>query len=368
MASFFKPSRVLALLLVIGAVAWVASGYFAGEHPAGSEGTATASTTETIPVQKVAVQTVASEPHSRSVTMSCVTQADQRAMGVARGAGVLVDLKVGRGDVVSSGDVLGVISDEGREAAVKQAQAMLDQRTSEYDANKKLIDTGDAPRNSLASLESAVAAAKAALAAAQAEAERSVVKSPIAGVVNAVPVQVGQALQAGTEIAEVVGPDPMLAVGFVSERQRGSLLVGQPAAVRFIDGASIDGTVSFVALSGESATRTYRVEARMPNASAAIADGVTCEMAVKLAPQEAAPIPRSALVFSDQGQLGVRVATADNRAQFKAVAVVDDRQDVVWVSGLDPTNRVIVVGQDFVKDGDQVEPKDAVATAEKSPA
>ena len=37
------------------------------------------------------------------------------------------------------------------------------------------------------------------------------------------------------------------------------------------------------------------------------------------------------------------------------VEVVDDATDVIWVTGIDKAARVIVVGQEFVKDGDLVE-------------
>lgn len=360
----FKPSRLVAAVLVIVAGAWVLSGYFGSHEEAEHKTPADA---ETLPVQKVSVLPLSSEPHKRQVIMSCVTKADQAAMATARGAGVLIDVSVRAGDQVKAGGTVATISDEGRAAAVRQAQALLDQRTSEYSANKKLIDSGDISRNTLASLDAAVAAAKAALASAEAEADRSIVRAPIAGVVNAVPVQVGQAVQAGTEIADIVGPDPMLAVGAASERQRPQLKIDQAATVRFIDGTTKAGKVSFVALSGNASTRTYRVEARIPNPDAKIADGVTCEMAVDLEPEMAAPVPRSALIFSDAGELGVRVATNDNTAKFQPVAIVDDTQDVIWVTGLEPETRVIVVGQDFVKDGDPVDPVVTTATKGQEP-
>ena len=191
------------------------------------------------------------------------------------------------------------------------------------------------------------------------------IRAPINGVVNAVPVQVGQAVQPGAEIAEVIDPDPMLAVGAVTERQRGMLKNEQPVTTRFIDGRKVEGTISFVGMSSDRATRTYRVEARMANADAAIADGVTCEMAIALDPVEATAVPRSALVFSDAGALGVRVANSSNKAAFVPVEVVDDSGQVVWVTGVDNPTRVIVVGQDFVKEGDAV---DAVTAADAAKA
>ncbi len=357
-SGLLKPSRIVAVGVVIAAVLWIGSGILMnGSHAdegAGGE-------PPTVPVQKVAVTAAVPELHRRSVTLSCVTLADHKASATARGTGVLLGLAVSRGDVVTAGTIIGRISDEGRQAAVDQAQALLDQRQAEYESNKKLIDRGDQPRNNLAALEAAVASAKAALAAANAELDKVAIRAPIGGKVDRVPVQVGQAVQVGTEIAEIVDPDPMLAVGAVSEARRSSLKAGQEATVRFIDNATARGKVTFVSLSADTATRTYRVETRMANADAAIADGVTCEMSVELGAVNAVAVPRSAIVFSDDGRLGVRVAGADSRVQFVPVEVVDDATDVLWLTGIDKAAQVIVVGQDFVKDGDLVQ---AVPAAE----
>lgn len=357
-SAILKPSRIVALVIVAGAALWLGSGVFGSSEDAASVSTAE---TPTIPIQKVAVKAANPESHARAILVSCVTEADHRAIAVARGPGVLVDLLVSPGDTVSAGETIALISDEGREAAVKQAEALVAQRNAEYDANKRLIDQGTAPRNTLPALEAAVASAEAALAAARAEAEKLQIKSPIDGVVDSVPLQVGQAVQDGTEVAEIIDPDPMLAVGSVSEFRRGSLRIGQDVTIRFVEGSPVHGKIHFVGLSAEAATRTYEVEATMANPDAAIADGLTCEMSISLEPIEAVSVSRSSLVFSDDGKLGVRIADEDDKARFVAVDIVDDQQASVWVTGIDGPARVIVVGQDFVKDGDPVE---AVSTAE----
>ena len=355
-SGIFKPSRILAVLILLGAAGWIASGTLAqnghgeGETPEGS-----VPTEPSAPILKVSVAATTPQQHQRAITLSCTTEADNSSVAVARAAGILTTLEVDRGDRVTAGQTIATLSDEGRTAAVLQAQALLDQRTAEYDANKALIDKGQAPKNQLPALEAAVAAARAALAAAEAEADRSIIRAPIAGIVQEVPVQVGQAIQPATEVAAVVDPDPMLAVGAISERERGNVRVGQTAAIRFIDGATTSGEINYVGVSADKATRTYPVQARMANPDAAIGDGVTCEMVVETDPFPAVSIPRSALVFSDDGGLGVRIVDAESKARFVPVVIVDDAVGSVWVTGIDSPTRVIVVGQDFVRDGDAVE-------------
>jgi multidrug efflux system membrane fusion protein len=350
---FFRPSRIIAVGLVVGAVLWIGSRSFGPEANESHAAPAPVAPTE-VPAQRVTVIDAKAESHQQLTTLSCVTQADHRAQAVARGAGVIVDLKVKLGSSVKSGDLIAVISDEGRQAALRQAQALLDQRQSEYDANKRLIDQGTIPRNQLPALEAQVAAARAAVATAQAEVARANVTAPIDGVINDLPMQVGQAVQIGSALATIIDPDPMLAVGSVSESRRAKIAVGQPASIRFINGSDMSGTVSFVGLSAEKATRTYPVQAVIPNPRAAIPDGVSCEMTVTLAPAMATGVPRSALVFADDGRLGVRLVTADSKASFVPVTIVDDAVSTVWVAGVPPSAQIITVGQDFVRDGDPV--------------
>jgi len=354
-SAIFKPSRIISVLILLGAAGWIASGVFAPSAHEGEPQAPPGAETPVVPVQKVTVAAATPEEHQRHITLSCTTEADHSSVAVARANGIITALNVERGDLVNAGETIATLSDEGRQSAVLQAQALLDQRVAEYEANKALIDKGQAPKNQLIALEAAVAAARAALAAAQAEADRSVIRSPIAGLIETVPVQIGQAIQPGAEIATIVDPDPMLAVGAVSERERGNVRVDQPVSVRFIDGATKTGTVSYVGVSADKATRTYPVQARMENRDAAVGDGVTCEMMVETAPIEAVSVPRSALIFDDEGGLGIRVVDAESRARFLPVTIVDDGLDSVWVTGVSGPTRVIVVGQDFVKDGDQVE-------------
>ena len=66
-------------------------------------------------------------------------------------------------------------------------------------------------------------------------------------------------------------------------------------------------------------------------------------------------MPRSALTFSSAGDLGVRIADADSKVAFVPVSVVEDQQEFMWVGGMADGSRLIVQGQDFVREGQQVE-------------
>ena len=79
-----------------------------------------------------------------------------------------------------------------------------------------------------------------------------------------------------------------------------------------------------------------------------------------LAPVPAARVPRSALTIASTGDIGVRTVGDDGTVAFMPVDMVEDEQSYMWVAGIADGARVIVQGQDFVREGQTVE---AVPTA-----
>lgn len=360
-------SRTAAIALVAVASLWILSGYLL-PHETPDSKAAVRANEQAAKRFRVAVIDAKTEQHSRRLILSGRTEADRKVTAVARTGGVLTELRVRRGQVVQKDEVLAVLSDEARESQVQQARALVAQRKAELDARRKLIETGALPRLDLVNLESQLKQAEAALSAAEAERERGTVRAPWAGVVTDVPVEIGSSAfsMAGREIAQIMALDPMLAVAEAAERNLGGIKVGASAEVRLVTGQKVTGRVRFVSQSAVASTRTYRVEVEIPNAHGSIPDGITSEIALRMEPQPATRVARSALTFSSSGALGVRAVDAADEVQFVPVAVIEDEQANMWVGGIADGTRVIVQGQDFVREGQKVLPVPADPDAGKT--
>jgi multidrug efflux system membrane fusion protein len=358
-----KASRLTAVGLVAAASLWIASGHLLPHESAESRAAIRPGDGEAKKLFRVAVAETSLVPHSRKLTVAGRTEADKHVTITARTGGVLTELKVKRGAWVKKGETIAILSDEAREAQVVQAEALVTQKRTELDAKRQLILNGTLPRLQLVDLETQLRSAEASLAAAGAERDRGVVRAPWSGVVHDVAVEVGQAAfsMAGREIATLVALDPMLAVVEVAERKLAGIKVGDTAEVRLVTGERASGKIRFVAKTASPTTRTYRVEVELPNADGAIPDGITAEVSVPLAPVPATRVPRSALTFSSNGDIGVRTVNADGVVCFLPVRLVEDEQIFMWVGGIADGSRVIVQGQDFVREGQKVE---TVAAAE----
>ena len=67
-------------------------------------------------------------------------------------------------------------------------------------------------------------------------------------------------------------------------------------------------------------------------------------------------VPRSIITLSQDGTLGLRVIDAQNVAHFAPVKLIDDTPDGLVLAGVPEGMRIIVSGQDLVKDGETVQP------------
>jgi multidrug efflux system membrane fusion protein len=167
----------------------------------------------------------------------------------------------------------------------------------------------------------------------------------------------------GRDIATIVALDPMLAVVEVSERRLAGLRAGDTAEVKLITGEKQTGKIRFVAKTASQTTRTYRVEVELPNPDGAIPDGISAEVSVPVKPTPAVRVPRSALTIASTGDVGVRTVGDDGTVAFNRVTIVEDDQTTMWIAGLRDGVRVIVQGQDFVREGQTVEAVVAVQAA-----
>lgn len=356
-----KASRLTAIGMVAVAVIWIASGYLLPHDNVEGEAAVRASEAKEQPLFRVAVEPAKVEPHSPTLTLSGRTEADRKVAITARTGGMLTELRVKRGQHVQRGDIIAVLSDDARLAQVAQAEALVEQRKAELEAKRTLITSGALPKLDLVNLESMYKSAEASLGLARAELERSIVRAPWAGVITDVPAEVGGAAfsMAGKEIATLVALDPMLAVVEVSERKLAGINVGETTEVRLVTNQTVKGRVRYVSSSASPTTRTYRVEVEMPNADRKIPDGITAEVVVSLKAVPATKVPRSALTISSAGDIGVRVVDSADKVQFVPVVIVEDQQDMMWLSGIADGARIILRGQDFVREGQKVATVDA---------
>lgn len=182
--------------------------------------------------------------------------------------------------------------------------------------------------------------------------------APFSGYLETLRVEEGDFLNIGSVCAALIDPDPMLVVADIAEKDIAQVQLGSKANAKLISGRYISGEVTFIASSADKNTRTFRVEISVDNKDRTIRDGVSAEIYIKGKEEPAHKISPAILSLNDQGKLGVRTVTSDNRVEFKEINILEDTNSGMWVSGLGEDARIITLGQEYVFQGQTVNVKE----------
>jgi len=299
-------------------------------------------------------QSVASE-RDATVIIRGRTQAKNEVDVRAEVEGVVQAIHFDKGDSVKKGDTLCEIRLNDRGAKVAQAAALVAQTQKELQVAQDLYKQGFRSKTQLAQSEAAYAQAQAGLATMNVALANTRIKAPFDGIVDDRYVNAGDYMRPGDKCEMVIAPEPFLATGTVSEQDVGGISLGDLATVKLVTGENVTGKVSFVADRADQMTRAFRIEVELPNPDAKLRDGVSAEINIAVRKVKAHHISPGIMVLSDKGAVGVRVVQ-NGIVAFMPVRVLSEDPTGAWITGLPDTVTFITVGQEFVNDGQRVEP------------
>ncbi len=362
-----RRSTLIAVLLAVAVAGWLASPHLGLDRwlPGGSSGeeapapaaqaaddTTTAGNGQRLTAVRTRLSTA--EAVAREVVLNGRTEADRTVRVAAETAARVVELPRRKGERVEAGDILARLDQRDREAALAEARASLAQRDLDYEAARQLGERGFQAETRVAEARAALEVARYHLRRAEVELAHTEIVAPFAGVLEALPVELGSFVDIGETLAEIVDLDPILVVTDVPEARVQALEVGDAAEIRLVGGARREGRVRFVARQANDRTRTFRVEVAVPNPDATIPAGISTAVAITLEPVPAHRVSPGILVLDDSGVLGIKAVAEDQTVTFHEADIIRAEADAVWLAGLPDRLHVIIVGQGFVTPGQTV--------------
>ena len=346
-----KRSYLIAASIALIAFFWVLSGMYSStpEEDEKSAGTPEKS------IPQVRTKHLTAMDKVGDVVLFGRTEADRKVDVRVETTGRIERLVKRKGDLVSKGDVIARLVMDDRTAKRREAQSSVEHYKLAYEAARKLSKKAFRSRVQLAEAKSKLEKAKSGLASIRLDIRRTVIRAPFAGVLDDLPVEEGAFVNTNTVIGTVADLDPIVVVGEVTERHQPVIQRNAQAWVRFVDGKRRNGKIRFLSKVGVTKTRTFRIEATIPNPDGKIAEGLTTELHIPTTKVRAHLISPAVLTLSKDGVLGVKTVKADQTVVFHPAKLVADTADGVWVSGLPDQITLITVGQEYVKAGQRVQ-------------
>lgn len=355
-------SKWVAWALVIAITGWMGSGYIFPSQTSDDD----ESQDTVAKVTAVAVSLSKAETVTRNFVAEGQALPDRSTDLRAEATGQIKEVIVAKGDMVAAGDVIARFDVAQNEADLNRAQQELARAQLEFDNSETLVDRGVATNDRLVQARSSLASAQAAVIAAQKALDNSEITAPFAGRIEALDLNAGEFVSAGSSVGQVVDNTPLTVTIQVPQQSLRDIKAGQIADVTFITGEELQGTVAFVGSNANSETRTFLAEITVENADGAVPAGVSAEIRIPIGEITAHFLSPAILSLDTDGTLGIKTVDADNTVVFAEVKIERAQTDGIWVSGLPDTANIITIGQGYVTNGDKVNPQSETDLAEAS--
>ena len=308
----------------------------------------------------------------------------------AQVGGTLNQIGFKDGDIVHQGDLLFEIDPTPYQIKLSEATAQLESAHARFDlasrelARAKTLEKNDAGTTEnvdqrsaeLRTAQASIDEGEALVRDAQFDLDRCRISAPFTGRIGTHQVSVGNLIsgsRAGsgptTLLATLVSLNPIYLNFDMSEadyltfsrqraKQKGSLADRVDAALT--DEASFDrpGTLNFVDNALDRSSGTIHARATMPNGDLLLTPGGFARVRLALSTPARVLLVPDAAVLPDQSQYNVLTVGPDDVVTPKQVEIGDIRYGLrVILSGLNPTDKVIVDGVPVATPGSKVSPQ-----------
>jgi RND family efflux transporter MFP subunit len=289
--------------------------------------------------------------------------------------GYITDISVHSGEHVTSGAALMQIDPSKQQATLRSQEdahaaqvANVQWAQAQYDRTSKLYQGGVASRQEYDQAETALNAAKAQLRALEAQVHEQRVQlhyykvvSPRTGIVGDVPVRVGDRVTTSTVLTTVDKPGSLEAYIYVPVEKAPDLRPNTP--LQIVDGAGkvlAESRITFISPQVDNTTQTVLAKATITNNQDKLRNSQFIRARVVWATNHKPTVPVIS-VSRIGGQYFVFVAENQNGklvAHQKAIEVGEIvGNDYVVQRGIEPGDKVIVSGTQFLTDGAPVAPQ-----------
>jgi multidrug efflux system membrane fusion protein len=356
-----SKNLISASIVAVVLLLWLGSGIFSSDSTPQEHATLAAQGSQTTAaavaeLKRVRVREIRSEERTRFLVLRGRTQSKRMVEVKAEIAGKIISRPVERGMQVEQGDLLCEVAVDDRDVAVAEAKAAVADAQIEYQGSLKLKKQGLLSEIGIAGADARLEAARAQLHRQVLNLERTKITAPFAGLVEDLQMNAGDYAVAGASCATLIELDPMLISADVTESEVENLVAGNHVFGRTSVGRELEGVVTFVGKQSDPITRTYPVEITVENGDYSIRSGLTVNVRIGLGEVQAHQISPALFTLGDAGEIGVRILDPSDRVLFQTVQIIEDGIEGVWITGLPGTTRLITVGQEFVSNGELVEP------------
>ncbi len=337
-----KKALIAVLLLLSSLLLWQCS----------KEGTAEqkSKVSDAIPVQTMELQP---RPFAEYLQITGTTEARNRIKIVVEEGGTLNKVLIDQGNFAKAGDTLAILTNRVLKAGFQEARAALHQAELDFNSKKVLYGKRAISENEFLASQYNWERAKAAYELAKARYSKLFITAPLNGYVNDRLYDLGAYATPMTPIFDFLDNAYMKITAGVAERFLNDIKIGTPAEITFdaYPDIKMNSEVSFITRSIDPMNRTFQIEIQIPNPDRKLAPQMIADLKLlRRSYENQIVIPLDALVESEQGRFVF--VSSNGQAKKIPVDLKAVYEDSVVVENLEPNQRLVILGQQELTEGD----------------
>jgi RND family efflux transporter MFP subunit len=267
--------------------------------------------------------------------------------------GIIKSIGFAAGQTVKEGQPLVVLQSEAERIAVRQAQVKLRDAEATLARYQRLTAQNALAKVQLEQARTAVATAKTELEAKQYALKERTIVAPFDGVMGITKLVKGDFLKEGTAIATIDDRSQLIVEFVISERVASQLKLGNPVRLvtPALSGRVFQGKISALDTQVDTASRTLRVHAAVPNPDGRLISGMTFSVSLRIEGRSLPSMPGLAIQWDRNGAYVWRIG-GENKAERVGVTIRRRENNMVSVEGkIAAGDKVVIEGHDNVRPG-----------------
>jgi membrane fusion protein, multidrug efflux system len=300
----------------------------------------------------VVVLNVSPGPMKESINLPGILRPWISLNVVSEVRGKIIAKNVKQGQMVSKGQVLAKIESRDYRNAYASAKAAYRAAKASYDRINVLVKDRLATQSQLDDVLAQLEANQASMDNAALNLERCVIRSPMKGVVDNLPIEIGRFMNTGDPVADLLQVDRLKVEVGIPESDVAAVrrIKNFKIVVDALEGNVYEGKFHFLSKSTDNMAMLYKLEIALDNTDGDLLPDMFARVEiVKKEVSDGIAVPLFALLENEE-QNTVFVANGDAAHRRPVTVGIQDGWRLQITDGLQPEDKVIVVGQRSLKD------------------
>ena len=305
---------------------------------------------EAVPVELVSLERGAIEAVLR---FSSNLEAESQVQVHSEAKRLVRELLVEEGHRVKKGQVLLRLQDEEQRSAMAKVKSQLDKAEREYKRQNELYVQQLISEQTFHDATYEVEQLRLAFADAERELGYTEVRAPITGTVTTRQVNLGDQVQIGQHLFDIVDFESLVALVYVPEKHLAEMRPGLAARVlpQVAGAAAHAGRVKRIAPVVDPKTGTVKVTIDASHQEGLLPGMYVDVELVTASRKDALLVPKRAVIYDNDQMFVYRLGGESRVERVFIEARLADKNFLEPASGLGPGDRVVVAGQAGLKDG-----------------